>query len=293
MRRIVQVAQEAQADIRRFILGLRAEDAPRRDFWQALRDHLRQFQTTYGIETGLSLPDDDPPPAFGPAVEEQLLHIIQEALVNVRTHAAARRVEMLVSLETTAAHVVIADDGVGFQPPASPSLGKTEGERTHLGLQMMRERAEAVGGQVEIRSTPGEGTCVLLHIPRLNPAASPDADLSDLAGLRLLLVDDHPLFLEGLHSLLAARGFTVVGTANDGHAALRQARALRPDIVVMDVHMPGGGGLEATRAIEAELPEIKIVMLTFTLTVTDTLTNTDERDDLGSAFGCFVSALSP
>ena len=73
-------------------------------------------------------------------------------------------------------------------------------------------------------------------------------------------MDDHPLFLEGLRSLLTARGFTVVVMAHDGQAALEQTRALRPDVVVMDVNMPGDGGLEATRAIKAELP--KIVMLT-------------------------------
>ena len=127
---------------------------------------------------------------------------------------------------------------------------------------MMRERAEAVGGQLEIRSAPGQGTRVLIHIPCLATASGGDAETSDLAGLRLLLVDDHPLFLEGLRSLLTARGLTVVGVAHDGEAALEQTRALRPDVVVMDVHMPGGGGLEATRAIKAELPEVKIVMLT-------------------------------
>jgi DNA-binding NarL/FixJ family response regulator/signal transduction histidine kinase len=262
LRRIVQAAQEAHADIRSFILGLRAEDTPQRDFWQALRDRLDQFQATYGIETGLNLPDD-PITAFGPAVEEQLLRIIQEALANVRKHAAASRVEVLASFDAAAAHIVIADDGVGFQPPtSSPLAGGTEGGRPHFGLRMMRERATAVGGEVEVRSTPGQGTCVLIHIPHLVPTAPPDAELSGLEGVRLLLVDDHPLFLEGLRNLLVTRGFTVVGTANDGQAALHQARALRPDVVVMDVHMPGGGGLEATRAIKAELPETKVVMLT-------------------------------
>ncbi len=156
----VKSAQEAQADIRGFILGLCAEDAPRRDFWQALCDRLDQFQAAYGIETGLSLPDDAPLPAFGPAVEEQLLHIIQEALTNAHKHAAARRVEVLVSLDAAAAIIVIADDGAGFTPsPPAPlppgARGTSPGEGTHFGLQMMRERAAAVGGQVEVRSTPG------------------------------------------------------------------------------------------------------------------------------------------
>lgn len=80
--------------------------------------------------------------------------------------------------------------------------------------------------------------------------------------MRVLLVDDHALFLEGLHNLLAARGIEVVGTAGDGLEALAQARALTPDVILMDIQMPRCGGLEATRLIKAELPEIKIVMLT-------------------------------
>jgi two-component system NarL family response regulator len=116
---------------------------------------------------------------------------------------------------------------------------------------------------LEIRSAPGQGTCVLVYIPHLAPSPSPEAKTpDDLVGLRLLLVDDHPLFLEGLRNMLSARGFAVVGVAHDGQTALEQARALRPDVVVMDVHMPGGGGLQATRAIKAEMPESKVVMLT-------------------------------
>jgi len=261
LRRMVQTAQKAHADIRNFILGLRTEDAPRQDFWDALRDCLHQFHTTYGIETDLSRPDGAPIPEFGPAVEEQLLRIIQEALTNVRKHAAARRAQVLFNFSATAAHVIIADDGIGFQPPQPPLTSPPVGGK-HFGLTMMRERAETVGGQLEIRSAPGQGTRVLIHIPCLVTASGGDAETSDLAGLRLLLVDDHPLFLEGLRRLLTARGFTVVGVAHDGEAALQQTRALRPDVVVMDVRMPGGGGLEATRAIKAELPEVKIVMLT-------------------------------
>ena len=123
LRRIVQTAQDAHADIRNFILGLRTEDAPRQDFWEALRDCLRQFHTTYGIETGLSLPDSASIPEFGPVVQDHLLHIIQEALTNVRKHAAARRVQVLFSFTATATHVIVADDGCGFQPPRGGDRG--------------------------------------------------------------------------------------------------------------------------------------------------------------------------
>ncbi len=80
--------------------------------------------------------------------------------------------------------------------------------------------------------------------------------------MRVLLVDDHALFLEGLRNLLASEGIQVAGTARDGFEALAQARALRPDVILMDIQMPRCNGLTATRLIKAEMPECKIVMLT-------------------------------
>jgi two-component system NarL family response regulator len=80
--------------------------------------------------------------------------------------------------------------------------------------------------------------------------------------MKLLLVDDHPLFLQSLKVLLAARGYEVVGTASNGMEALKQACLLRPDLILMDIEMPDCDGLTATRLIRAEMPQIKIVMLT-------------------------------
>ena len=80
--------------------------------------------------------------------------------------------------------------------------------------------------------------------------------------MRILLVDDHGLFLEGLSNLLWAGGHPVVGAAHDGLEAQALARSLHPDLILMDIRMPRCDGLCATRAIHAELPEIKIVMLT-------------------------------
>ena len=80
--------------------------------------------------------------------------------------------------------------------------------------------------------------------------------------MRVLLADDHPLFLDGLQNLLSGRGVQVVGTARDGFEALEKARSLRPEVILMDIQMPRCDGLTATRLIKAELPAIKIVMLT-------------------------------
>jgi DNA-binding NarL/FixJ family response regulator len=84
-----------------------------------------------------------------------------------------------------------------------------------------------------------------------------------MGALRLLLVDDHALFREGVAGLFAYQSdFEVVGEAEDAESALRQARALRPDLVLMDIDLPGADGVAATRRIKAELPEVAVVMLT-------------------------------
>lgn len=80
--------------------------------------------------------------------------------------------------------------------------------------------------------------------------------------MRILLADDHPLFLDGLKNLLTIRGLEVVGMARDGVDALEKARALKPDVILMDIQMPLLDGLAATRAIKAEQSDIKIVILT-------------------------------
>ncbi len=80
--------------------------------------------------------------------------------------------------------------------------------------------------------------------------------------MKVLLVDDHPLFIDGLKNMLTARGVEVVGKARDGLEALEKARSLSPDLVLMDIQMPRCDGVSATRLIKAERPEIRIVMLT-------------------------------
>jgi DNA-binding NarL/FixJ family response regulator len=81
--------------------------------------------------------------------------------------------------------------------------------------------------------------------------------------LRILLVDDHSLFRKGIAALLATRpNFKVVGEASDGVEALDKARELVPDVILMDLAMPRRDGLEATRLIKQELPNVHIIMLT-------------------------------
>ncbi len=87
--------------------------------------------------------------------------------------------------------------------------------------------------------------------------------------MKVLLVDDNRLMLEGLQNLLEAHGIQIAGMATDGLQSVKMARESHPDVILMDIRMPGADGLTATRLIKAEMPETKIVILT---------TSTEEQD---------------
>jgi two-component system, NarL family, nitrate/nitrite response regulator NarL len=95
------------------------------------------------------------------------------------------------------------------------------------------------------------------------PERAPDLGAQRQRCLRLMVVDDHELYRMGIRTLLEQEGYKVV-EAPSGEVALRLARSFRPDVVVMDVHMPGTSGIEATRMLLTEHPRLTVLMLTVT-----------------------------
>jgi signal transduction histidine kinase/ligand-binding sensor domain-containing protein len=127
----------------------------------ALRWYGAGFAERTGLEVTLQGPQEDAPRLAAP-VENALFRIAQEALTNVAKHAQARRVMVTVEVESGTWRMIVADDGVGFDParPARP------GERRGLGLISMSERARVVGGRCRVESRPQVGTRVIVEVPR-------------------------------------------------------------------------------------------------------------------------------
>lgn len=160
LQRLGDTARAAQADVHEYIAGVRAHDDREPDFRSATADLLQQFRRSNEIEADLTITGNEQLLVFSAAVEVQLIRIVQEALSNARKHASAHKVRVTVRERGAQAEITVADDGRGFDPATLASRGDG-----HFGLEVMRERAESVGGQFQIQSSLGQGTRVVVHMP--------------------------------------------------------------------------------------------------------------------------------
>ena len=81
--------------------------------------------------------------------------------------------------------------------------------------------------------------------------------------IRVLIVDDHPLFRQGVrHTLEATKDIEVIGEAPDGQRAIQMAESLAPDLMLIDINLPGLNGLEVTRVVRRRQPQIAVIILT-------------------------------
>jgi signal transduction histidine kinase len=156
--RLAGIAQDAHADVREFILNLRMGPSPNQPFFPALQRYLDSFSMQYGLHTALSIEDGLEEYDFEPDLRLQLFRIIQEALSNARRHAAAETIQVSFEAAGQSARIMVRDDGCGFE------AGQPTG-RNGFGLDFMRERAEQLGGELQLQSKPGAGTCVIVEIP--------------------------------------------------------------------------------------------------------------------------------
>ncbi|UCC67966.1 MAG: sensor histidine kinase [Armatimonadota bacterium] len=152
--------RRAADELRYLIRLLRSPAVDREGFLAALRNHLDTFGERASVSTPLEI--EGPSLALSPEVAHAAFRIIQEALTNVEKHAEARQAKVTLRFGDHSFECLVTDDGVGFCP-ARASQSTSAG--TGFGLSSMRQRAMAVGGELEISSTPGGGTDIRFSVP--------------------------------------------------------------------------------------------------------------------------------
>jgi signal transduction histidine kinase len=157
---MADAARSAYADVREGILGLRVSPEGQRSFIETLAGYLEQWQGQSGVTVALTTTPANAKIRLTPNAEVQLLRIIQEALTNVRKHAGATTADVRLHVDNGWLEARIMDNGAGFAPD---SLAPRAAPR--FGLSTMHERAEAIGGTLEIVSNPGEGVQVIARVP--------------------------------------------------------------------------------------------------------------------------------
>jgi signal transduction histidine kinase len=151
-------ARDLYGDVREVILALNTRLVPDRSFGATLTEFIVSWRERYGVPVELAIDDRV---EVAPAVGLQVLRIVQEALSNVRKHAASARARVTVERDGDGRlRIEVADDGPGFDRAGRPGA-----RAPRFGLLMMRERAESVGGRLEVESAPGAGTRLRLEVP--------------------------------------------------------------------------------------------------------------------------------
>jgi signal transduction histidine kinase len=146
-------------DVREAIFNLRTTVSSRLGLLPTLHEYIEEYKAHYHLDVELLVdcPDGGELP---PEVANQLLRVIQEALTNVRKHAAASKVSVQYCQSPHLIFISVEDTGKGFTP--TPEITPN---RQHIGLQVMRERVESIGGSLELISQPGQGTRVVVRVP--------------------------------------------------------------------------------------------------------------------------------
>jgi signal transduction histidine kinase/ActR/RegA family two-component response regulator len=228
------------------------------------------MRATHGLSVELALDATAEPSTEN--LRLLLFQAVWELLLSAAKHAGADRAH--ISLQSIAdgwLRIEIASDGHGCDPSDGSAFGCPDG----VGLWRVRDRVSRVGGRLEAAGESGGNTRLVIEVPASPATESEDSGaaaaedrparpkgVGATGRCRLLVADDHAMVRQGLIEILRKQeGFEAVGEAADGRQALEEARRLRPDVVVMDVSMPVMDGVEATRAITTELPEVCVIGL--------------------------------
>jgi CheY-like chemotaxis protein len=201
-------------------------------------------------------------------------------LINSSKYAGTGEATVTLEHQAHELRIEVRDEGAGLASAATAADDRAL-LSSGFGLLSIHERMNALGGSLEMDSVPGKGVTATLRLPLhtvaperaepqvcrrsgcAEPPPSSGARPSKPRGKwRVLLVDDHAMVRQGLRTVLDGYAdVEVVGEASNGEEAVRRVSEWLPSIVVMDINMPTMNGIEATAAITARYPDIRVIGL--------------------------------
>lgn len=266
---VAGAARRAAAESRDLLSDLRRHTdltSANTDVLSELDTRVRAFESRTHLPTTLHHRGE--PPVLPYATAHHVLAIVSEALENAYRHADATRVTVELEVSQAECALRVRDDGVGLPPSVALDDLTRSG---HFGLLGMAERAASLGGRIDLNRSPQGGAEIHLTLPHSSAVPHPPPPTKRrphmpeqaLPGpnLRILVADDNPVVRAGLAALLDGHpDLEVVAKAADGEEAIEAATRLRPDVILLDVRMPGTDGLTALPALSQLAP---VMMLTY------------------------------
>jgi two-component system, NarL family, sensor kinase len=240
----------------------------------AIRWYAEGFQKRSGIRLNVNIS-----PELGRLsndVEMALFRVVQESLTNVHRYSGSPDAEIYVHDTPDAVKLEVIDHGKGIQTGVVRT--KVEGIASlGVGIPGMRERIRQFGGQLEV-DFGRDGTRVSASVPLKKAKVAPPVEESEFAVApandnsnsdvtsssdmrrRILIADDHEVMRRGVRGLLESHDeWAVCGEAFEGREVVTKSRELRPDLIIMDINMPGLTGIDAAHQIRKENPTTKIL----------------------------------
>jgi signal transduction histidine kinase/CheY-like chemotaxis protein len=239
----------------------------------ALKWYVEGFNKRSGIDVALEV--SDKLPRFASDKETALFRVVQESLTNVMRHSGSRKAWIRVTQNREVVQVGVEDEGSGIDAGVLARL--TFGAKAlGVGIPGLRERLRQLGGSLDISSSSA-GTRLVAVLPAESAAGtelvsrSAKASAAEASGTtvvhgtrtRILVVDDHELMRRGIRALLDDQpDLEICGEARNGMEALEKTGKLEPDLIIMDLSMPGSGGLSAANNIRRSGSPAKILVFT-------------------------------
>jgi PAS domain S-box-containing protein len=253
--------EDALEELRRLAHGIHPAELSERGLEAALR----------ALAQRTALPVDVTVGKFGrpaPEIESAAYFIAAEATANAVKHATANRIDIEVTSARDELRVTVTDDGAG-----GASF------RDGTGLQGLRDRAEAIGGQLTVDSPSGGPTVLIAEIPlfRSRRMLEPEA-----GRLRVVVADDAAVIRQALAELLVRSGIEVVAQAGDATTLLQEVERHGPDIAITDIHMPPTQTQEGVRAameIRRRFPGVGLLLLSSYVEVNEAISLFAEAAD--------------